>query len=424
MISNQIVSKEFIIEHFYRISKKFGVVCLESRISESFDYILTQDLIDSSIFLESDVFFPVFWQPVNEDLTIDDFRPVRMIGKGGFSFVVLCRKLDTGLLYAIKCLKLGSDPEDLIKISTEVEIMNKLDHPFIIRLQYFFRTQNMAFIVSDFCCGGELSNYMKKFGPFNEECAKFYFCEVLMALEYLHDLNVVYRDLKPENILIDHLGHIRIIDFGLSKQLGGKHGVTFSFCGSPRYLSPEMLQGDIHGKPVDFYSLGIFLYDMLTGSIPQLNDSRILKTPENLSKACKNLLDGLLKKYPEDRLGYKRGTEEIKSHKWLKNIDWKKVYNKIYKPPINPISRESNFPLFTEEEDFLSSLKSNPLNFPDKKDERLEEFKDSATATSESKKPEEKIPNILEDPSYVYSSSIDNSLMINQIPTFLTKFLL
>ena len=215
-------------------------------------------------------------------------------------------------------------------------------------------------------------------------------------------------------------GHVKLIDFGLSKKIHGKHGVTFSFCGSPRYISPEIIQGSNHGQPADYYSLGVVLYEMLSGSSHlNLEDSeQTLKLPESISKSCKLLLKSLLISNPEDRIGFKSGIQEIKSHKWVKNVDWNKVYNKKYKPPFDPISRESNFPNLELDLDFTS------LNIFDTRNSDLfsnEELKDPQTAPSNSKKVHKKDAIVIEEPSYIYSSSIDNSLMINQIPAFFTK---
>lgn len=418
------VTKDYIIEHFYLLSKKFGVVCLESRISESLDYILTQDLIDFSLFQQTDSFFPVFWQPVNEDLQLSDFKPIKIIGKGGFSTVVLARKLDTGHFFAIKCLEVNQNNiKDEEAIFGEINIMKELDHPFIIEFKNAIESEGMVFIVMEFCSGGELSSYFTR-AKFSEEWAKFFFCEILVALEYLHCKNIVYRDLKPENIMLDHEGHLKLIDFGLSKQLSSKHEYTFSFCGSSKYLSPEMQSGEAHNLALDYYSLGMFLYEMLLGHTPPPNEvplsspSQKLPLPSHLSKSCKSLLEGLLQKSPEHRIGYTT-IQEIKNHKWLKNINWKKVLKKKYKSPINPISRQSNFQSFPQEEiSKVFKLKNDSVS----PETEMLNAKDSFNSTIESKKNKESELNYIED-SGIFTNSIENSLMINQIPTFLTKFL-
>jgi serine/threonine protein kinase len=417
IITTNLTTKDYIIEHFYRISQKFGVVCLESRISESLDYILTQDLINFSYFQQTDTFYPVYWQPVNEELQLSDFKPIKIIGKGGFSTVILARKLDTGYLYAIKCLKLNQDNiEDRESVLMEMIIMKELNHPFIVEFKGVIESEGMIFIVMEFCPGGELLRYIES-GVVNEDWAKFVFCEILAALEYLHSKNILYRDIKPENIMIDHDGHVKLIDFGLSKQLTSKHGYTYSFCGSSRYLSPEMQNGEAHSLTLDYFSLGMLLYEMLTGHTPS-KESKNFSFPNEISKSCKSLLKGLLNKCPEERLGY-TNIEEIKNHKWLKGIDWKKLVNKKFSSPIEPISRKSNFKEFPHE-DILGIFRlkrDQSLHVPE-----IINAKDSFTSTIESKKRKDSEVNFIED-SGIFSSSIDNSLMINQVPTFISKFL-
>ena len=176
----------------------------------------------------------------------------------------------------------------------------------------------------DFCPGGELFFHLHNLGRLTEDQTKFYFCEILLAIEFLHSLNIVYRDLKPENVLLDIDGHVRITDFGLSKEGIDKNGRSYSFCGSPEYMSPEMLKALGHGREVDFYSIGALLFEMLTGLPPFYDSNRSkmylkilnedLDLPPYLSRNVKNLLLGLLEKDPTARLGFQHGIEEIKSH--------------------------------------------------------------------------------------------------------------
>lgn len=205
----------------------------------------------------------------------------------------------------------------------------------------------------DFCPGGELFYHLHNLGRLAEDQARFYISEIVCGLEYLHTLDVIYRDLKPENILLDLDGHVKITDFGLSKRDIRKRDKSFSFCGSPEYMSPEMLQGQGHGREVDFYSLGALLYEMLTGLPPfyDSNRSKMYKNilqnelfiPNYISKTGKDLLQGLLNKNPEQRLGYNQGTIEIRSHPWFKGISWNKIRDKKITPPYRPNFRHSNF---------------------------------------------------------------------------------
>jgi len=165
-------------------------------------------------------------------------------------------------------------------------------------------------MVLEFCAGGEIFYHMNKVQRFSEKVSKFYFAEILLAIEYLHANNVFYRDLKPENILLDDEGHIKLADFGISRINFSERDRSTSFCGSPEYMSPEMLRASrVHGRCVDFYALGALLYEMLTGLPPHFSENRdemykrILNNnveyPRYLSPMAKSLLKGLLVKIPE-----------------------------------------------------------------------------------------------------------------------------
>ena len=167
--------------------------------------------------------------------------------------------------------------------------------------------------------------------------AKNYLSEIVLALEELHRNGIIYRDLKPENVAIGSDGHIKLIDFGLSKDQVGNN-TSFSFCGSVSYLAPEMLRRTGHGKAVDWYLLGIVLYEMLTGRVPffAMNNEKMFRkilkceliVPKNCSEDCQNLLRSLITKFPEDRLGSINGAEEVKSHKFFQGIVWDDVLAK------------------------------------------------------------------------------------------------
>ena len=230
---------------------------------------------------------------------------------------------------------------------------------------------------------------MNKVLRFSERVAKFYFAEILVALEYLHSNNIFYRDLKPENILLDEEGHIKLTDFGISRLNFSDKERSNSFCGSPEYMSPEMLaQGRIHGRSLDFYSLGALLFEMLTGLPPYFSENRDemyrkiihdgLEFPRYLSPTVRSLISSLLTKDPAQRLGAKNGIQEIKDHPFCIDINWEDVVNKRLIPPIKPSQKYSNFdpeytnlPVrFTFEEDFLESSnnqrrKSDPGNYLD-----------------------------------------------------------
>ncbi len=145
-----------------------------------------------------------------------------------------------------------------------------MDHPFIVTLRYAFQTPDKLYMVFDFVNGGELFFHLNQEDMFKEDRAKFYSAEILLALQFLHSKNIIYRDLKPENILIDYEGHIKLTDFGLAKELKDEihkqnKTKTTTFCGTPEYLAPEIIRGEKYDESVDYWSLGILLYEMITG---------------------------------------------------------------------------------------------------------------------------------------------------------------
>lgn len=207
---------------------------------------------------------------------------------------------------------------------------------------------------------------MRHTGPFTEEQARFYFSEVLLALEYLHSLDIIYRDLKPENVLLDEFGHVRLADFGSAKAAVSASTRCSSFAGSPEYMSPEMLQGRGYTRAVDLYSLGVLLYEMLAGFPPFTDRSRanlyrkILTTepvcPSNLSPSCCSLIFALLTKDPSQRLGHKHSFFDIKTHPWMQGVPWDRLKALRKASPLPPNRYNSSFePGFT----------ALPLDLPD-----------------------------------------------------------
>lgn len=219
-------------------------------------------------------------------------------------------------------------------------------------------------------------------GRFTEDQARFYFCEILLAIEHLHKERIIFRDLKPENTLIDLDGHIKLIDFGLATFDRGS--MQTSFCGSHEYLSPEMIRRKGYNKCVDFYSLGSFLYEMITGLPPFWDSNREklyekilsqeLVVPKYMSSALNSLLRGLLRKDPSLRLGSIFGVKEIKEHPWLEGVNWENVKNKKIQPPFRPNSTRSNFEFSGELNDTNLSLFNNFKVYTPESDPNFKEF--------------------------------------------------
>ncbi|CAG9319496.1 unnamed protein product [Blepharisma stoltei] len=337
--------------------------------SDVLDYLLTKYDRSLSCLKDDEELIAIILEPVTADISCQHFTPLKVIGKGGFSTVFQVRKKDTGHLYAIKTInkKFLINEDKIFQILNEKDIMVKAQHPFIVKLYWAFQTRENLHLVMDLCPGGELFFHLHNLGRFTEEQARFYFGEILLGLEYLHENGILYRDLKPENILLDHDGHIRITDFGLSKQGILPNGSTNSFCGSPEYMSPEVLRSQGHGRAVDYYSLGALLFEMLTGLPPFYDSNRskmyfkvlneMLVLPNFISKSGKSLLSGLLNKDPNERLGNLGGFSEIKAHPWCKKIKFDRLLKRQILPPFRPNLRLSNFdPEYTTmgiDQDFL-----------------------------------------------------------------------
>lgn len=231
-----------------------------------------------------------------------DFEILMELGKGSFGEVFLVRKNDNQSLYAMKVLRKDKIMgQNLIKYAlTERNVMSYLKHPFIVSLNYAFQTPEKLFLILDYCPGGDLGSHLSREKRFSEDKARIYICEIILALEELHRQGIIFRDLKPDNIVIDEQGHAMLTDFGLSKEGVHDNYITKSFCGSLAYLAPEMIKRQGHGKSVDWYLLGVVLYEMLVGIPPYFSVNRDelmsniqkgkLRIPSSLSSDAKSLI--------------------------------------------------------------------------------------------------------------------------------------
>lgn len=281
---------------------------------------------------------------------LDSFKMIRVIGKGSFGKVFLVKEHKTGQMYALKVLR----KDNIIKrnqvehTKTERSVLGYVKHPFIVGMNMAFQSKDKLYFVLDFCAGGELFFHLGKLGKFPEERARFYAAEIVHAISYCHQLDIVYRDLKPENVLLTAEGHIRLTDFGLSKEgISSSSSGANSFCGTPEYLAPEILNRQGHGRAVDWWSLGALLYEMLTGLPPFYCQDRErlfekirkseLHYPPSVQRPAKMMLKGLLTKDPTLRLGSgPKDAEEIKCHEFFSVIDWDKLAQGEITPPWRP----------------------------------------------------------------------------------------
>ncbi|NXO82297.1 KS6A2 kinase, partial [Sitta europaea] len=279
------------------------------------------------------------------------FELLKVLGQGSYGKVFLVRKIkgsDAGQLYAMKVLKKATlKVRDRVRSKMERDILAEVNHPFIVKLHYAFQTEGKLYLILDFLRGGDLFTRLSKEVMFTEEDVKFYLAELALALDHLHGLGIIYRDLKPENILLDEEGHIKITDFGLSKEAIDHDKRAYSFCGTIEYMAPEVVNRRGHTQSADWWSFGVLMFEMLTGSLPFQGKDRketmalILKAklgmPQFLSTEAQSLLRALFKRNPSNRLGAGfDGVEEIKRHPFFVTIDWNKLYRKEIKPPFKP----------------------------------------------------------------------------------------
>jgi len=333
-----------------------------------------EDLIDKSDVAKQD-----YW---SSKVVFDDFQPLAVLGRGSFGKVLLVRKLADDKLYAMKVLKKNHVKlkNQITNTKTERAILEKINHPFIMHLNFAFQDPKKLYFVTDFMAGGELFFHLRRSVFFSEFRARFYICEIILALEYLHKMNCIYRDLKPENILLDKQGHIKLTDFGLSKITLSKtndneEGKAYTICGTPEYLAPEILEGKGYTKDVDWWSLGALIYEMLSGHSPFKAhakeefklDPQKFKQPiqfkNHTSPEAKDLIKKLLNLDVTQRLGRKRDAEEIKEHIFFKGIKWNDIRDKKVEIPFIPqILNEDDVSNFDKVFTFENPLRNSPGN--------------------------------------------------------------
>ena len=311
----------------------------------------------------------------------EDFEILKLIGKGTFGQVFQVRKKDTQRIYAMKVLskKVIIQKKEVQHTIGERNILVRTattESLFIVGLKFSFQTPADLYLVTDYMSGGELFWHLQREGRFHEDRAKFYIAELILALRHLHQHDIVYRDLKPENILLDANGHIALCDFGLSKANLSQGDTTNTFCGTTEYLAPEVLldeQG--YTKMVDFWSLGVLVFEMCCGWSPfyaedtqqmykNIAFGKVRFPRDALSTEGRNFVKGLLNRNPNHRLGAKGDADELMAHPFFADVDWEALSRKDIKPPFKPKLKgeldTSNFdPEFTNA---LSSGNSSSLN--------------------------------------------------------------
>jgi len=281
---------------------------------------------------------------------LDDFQLLKVIGKGSYGKVMLVKSAKSGdQIFAMKMLR----KDNVVKrnqvehTKAERNVLETATHPFIVQLMYAFQTPKKLYFVLEFCSGGELFFHLSRAGRFSEGRCRFYSAEILLAIGYLHSLNIIYRDLKPENVLLDSDGHAKLTDFGLSKEGIEDNFSAKSMCGTPEYLAPEILDKRGHGKAVDWYSLGALTYEMLTGLPPFYTRDREklfdrirrgeLTYPSYVTPVAKSLLVAMLNRDQNVRLGGGAGDgAEVQAHPFFHGIDFNQLLLKRIQPPFKP----------------------------------------------------------------------------------------
>jgi serine/threonine protein kinase len=311
----------------------------------------------------------------NRNFKIDDFEIFTTLGTGTFGRVrqVKLRGDNAKNVFALKMMK----KTEIVRlnqvehIKSETKILQEISHPFFVELKTFFQDEKYVYMLFEYVSGGEMFSRLRKEGRFANDVALFYISEILLAIQYLHRQEIVYRDLKPENLLIHRDGHIKITDFGFAKKLTNDR--TFTLCGTPEYLAPEIIKGAKvgYGKSVDWWALGVLIFEMLAGYPPFYDNEPIgiykkiivgiIEFPQFLSLRAKDIIRKLLNPDHTRRLGVREHGEDVKRHKWFRGVDWDALYRKEIPPPwIPPLKSEEDSSWFDKYPDSKEPAKPLP----------------------------------------------------------------
>ncbi|XP_069685910.1 atypical protein kinase C-like [Periplaneta americana] len=378
----------------HKLIKKFcndGEIRKEERNEETDVVKSAAELLsDIKLFTEPSFDFSAHSVPIGEEcyqvqesheqrhFSMSDFEIIRVIGRGSYAKVLLVELKQTKRLYAMKVIKkaLVNDDEDIDWVQTEKHIFETVsNHPFLVGLHSCFQTPSRLLFIVEFVRGGDLMFHMQKHRRLSENHARFYAAEISIALNFLHDKGVIYRDLKLDNVLLDHEGHIKLTDYGMCKE-GIKPGdTTTTFCGTPNYIAPEILRGDEYSFSVDWWALGVLLYEMLAGRSPfdivgvsenpdlntedylfQVILEKTIRIPRSVSVKAGAVLRGFLNRNVAHRLGCSKenGFLDIMTHPFFSSLDWELLALKQVSPPYVPRLQSdrdiTNFPTeFTDE---------------------------------------------------------------------------
>jgi len=302
----------------------------------------TRSLSDENIHLSS----------TTDTLKLTDFDVRGTLGTGTFGKVLLVRlrtsseQEETSKYFALKILRKDAIVRlrQVEHVNAERYILTRVRHPFIVDLYATFQDNLNVYMLLSYVPGGELFTHLRRARRFTPDVTRFYLATIILALKYLHSFNIIYRDLKPENLLLDSRGYLRLTDFGFAKIVEDR---TWTLCGTPEYLAPEIIQSDGHGKAADWWACGILCYEMLVGYPPFFDESpygiyeKILKGkiywPREMDPLSRELIRAFLHPDRTKRLGNMiGGPQDVLDHPWFRGVDWDSVERKEIRAPIIP----------------------------------------------------------------------------------------
>ena len=283
-------------------------------------------------------------------LTKSHFNLICCIGKGGFGKVWRVQHRSSKQIFAMKEMHKGRviNKRSVSSVMNERKLLAVLKHPFIVNMQYAFQDHDNLFLVMDLMPGGDLRFHIGRMKAFSEDQTKFFVSCVLTGLEYLHLNNVIHRDIKPENLVLDCKGYVRITDFGIARVT--KSDNSYDTSGTPGYMAPEVMCKQSHGIAVDYFALGVLVYEFMMGRRPYNGRSRkeirdavvarqvqLRKTdiPDGWSVEAADFVNKLLWRKASNRLGF-NGPHEVKNHAWLRDVQWQKIFEKTVDSPFKP----------------------------------------------------------------------------------------